>query len=770
MSVLSTSALVRERLRVHGVVQGVGFRPFVHALATKLGLSGFVGNDAAGVLVELEGSPEGLAEFRRLVVSDAPRLAVVDSVDIEVVPVCGGQTFTIVVSQPSGAGGIAMVPPDVAACEACLAEIADRSDRRYRYPFGNCTDCGPRFTVITAMPYDRDRTTMVGFALCAPCAAERADPNDRRFHAEPTACPACGPVLSLQPHSLSGEAALRRARNVLAEGGILAVKGLGGYHLACDATNAGAVQELRRRKARPDKPFALLVGDLDEVRRLALVDEVEAATLSSPARPIVLLRARADARIAAAVAPGLDEVGVQLPSTPLHVLLLEPVDARSGPVALVLTSGNLADEPIAYGEDAGRRLGPFADAFLSHDRPVHLPCDDSVVRVVEGVPTLLRRSRGYAPLPVRLSRPVRPVLAVGGDLKAAVCLAAGTDAWPGQHIGDLGSLEGSLALAHAARHLVALLRIRPEIVACDGHPGYASVRLAEQLAQDWEVPLVRVQHHHAHIASALAEAKVERPAIGLAFDGTGYGCDASIWGGEVLLLDVDGTASRVGHLAAVRLPGGDAAVRRPARSALAHLAAANLAWDSDLAPVAACSTLELGIVRRQTDAADCPMTSSVGRLYDAVAALCGVRQDVSYEAQAALELEALSRSASPGQNYQFGLQDGVFDAAPVMRAVVADLRQGVPGAVVGARFTASLAAVSVTVAAQACAAAGVEVVALSGGVFANVALLRAVRAGLSTQGLRVVTHQRVPCGDGGLSLGQAVIAGFLSPTKEMPCV
>lgn len=757
-------AAVRERIRVRGVVQGVGFRPFVHSLATGLGLTGWVGNDAAGVVLELEGPPAALAEFRRRLVEEAPRLAVVDGVSAEPLPVCRGTGFTIAASSEAGAGVVAMVPPDVAACDACLAEIADPADRRFRYPFGNCTDCGPRFTVITGTPYDRSRTTMASFALCDDCARERADPRDRRFHAEPTACPACGPVLALG--ALSGEDALAEARHLLAEGRIVAIKGLGGYHLACDAGDQHAVAELRRRKARPDKPFALLVADLDAARSLAHVDQAEAAALTSPARPIVLLQARPDARTAPGVAPGLDELGVQLPSTPLHVLLL----AQPGPTALVLTSGNLTDEPLAFDDtDARTRLAPLADDFLVHDRPVHLPCDDSVVRIVDGAPTLLRRSRGYAPLPVRLARAVRPVLAVGGDLKATVCLAAGTDAWPGQHVGDLGSAEGAAALERSAHHLVDLLKVRPEVIACDTHPGYASARLAEQLARSWDVPLVRVQHHHAHIASALAEARLDEPAVGVAFDGTGYGCDGTIWGGEVLIVDPDGDSRRVGHLAPVLLPGGDAAVRRPARSALAHLAAAGVPWDSDLAPVAACSPVELGIVRRQLETGfGCTMTSSVGRLYDAVAALCGVRQEVSYEAQAALELEVLVRNATAGRLYAFAVRDGVFDAAHVVRSIVADLRAGVTPAVVGARFSASLAAVVIDVAAAACAGAGLGVVALSGGVFANVELLRATRAGLATRGLRVVTHRHVPCGDGGLSLGQAAIAGSTARVRINP--
>jgi hydrogenase maturation protein HypF len=765
-----TTAVVRERLRVHGVVQGVGFRPFVHTVATELGLAGWVGNDAAGVLLELEGAPAAIAELHRRLVADAPRLAVVDELVAEPLQVCGASGFVIRPSEETGGSATAMVPPDVAACEACLAEIAEPTDRRYRYPFGNCTDCGPRLSVITATPYDRARTTMAGFTLCPECAAERADPGDRRFHAEPTACPRCGPTLTLG--GLHGEDALSEARRLLAAGAVVAVKGLGGYHLACDAADELAVAQLRRRKDRPHKPFALLVADLEAARTLAHVDAAEATALSSPARPIVLLRARPDAPVAPSVAPRLDELGVQLPSTPLHVLLLGVPGDAPGPRALVLTSGNLSDEPIAFTDtDACTRLAAQADAFLTHDRPIHLPVDDSVVRVVDGTPIVLRRSRGYAPLPVRLSRAVRPVLAVGGDLKAAVCLAAGTDAWPGPHVGEAGSVEGAAALARSAHHLVDLLRVRPEVVACDTHPGYVSARLAQELAAHWGVPLIRVQHHHAHVASALAEQRVDAPAVGVALDGTGYGCDTTMWGGELLVVHPDGTARRVGHLRPVLLPGGDAAVRRPARSALAHLHAAGVPWTADLAPVAACTEVELGVVARQLETGfGCTATSSGGRLFDAVAALCGVRQDVTYEAQAVLELEALSRREQP-PTYAFDIDGGLFDAAPVVRAVVADLRAGVAPGVVGARFSASLAALVVEVAAAAAHAEGLDIVALSGGCFAGTALLRATRAGLARHGLRVVTHQHLPCGDGGLSLGQAVVAGVLPPPpEEQSCV
>ncbi len=779
----------RERLRVRGVVQGVGFRPFVHALATELGLAGWVGNDTAGVVCEVEGDPGALAAFRARLVADAPRLAVVEGVEVAAVPAAGAPGFVIAASSSSTTGaagaGIAMVPPDVAPCGACLAEVADPGDRRYRYPFGNCTDCGPRFTVVVATPYDRAATTMAGFALCGDCARERADPGDRRFHAEPLACPACGPVLSFEGPGgppaarVRGEEALAAAQRLLAAGGVVAVKGLGGYHLACDARSAVAVAELRRRKARPDKPFALLVADVEAARELAVVDAVEAELLASPARPIVLLARRPGGPgVADAVAPGVGELGIALPSTLLHHLLLAPPGATGAigglrPV-LVLTSGNLVDEPIAYDDaDARERLAPLVDGVLAHDRPIHLPCDDSVLRVVDGAAVPLRRSRGYVPaavrLPgaVRLPAAVRPVLALGGDLKATACLAAGGSAWVGQHIGDVESPAGLAALERSARHLVALLRVRPEVVACDLHPGYHSARLARRLAQELQVPLVPVQHHHAHVASALADAGLDEPAVGVALDGTGHGTDGTTWGGEVLVVDGSPTARRVAHLAPVLLPGGDAAARRPARSALAHLHAAGVAWEGDLAPVAACTPVELSVVRRQLETGfGAVPTSSAGRLFDAVASLCGVRQDATYEAQAAMELEALARGVDPGPDlgtYAFALRPSpervlVADAAPVVRAVVAELRAGVAPALVAARSTAALADAVVELAARACDAEGLDVVALTGGVFANAALLRRAGDGLRARGLRVAVHRQVPAGDGGLSLGQAVVA------------
>ncbi len=562
--------------------------------------------------------------------------------------------FAIVASREADAAEVALIPPDTAVCADCMAEVLDPADRRHRYPFTACTYCGPRFTLVRGVPYDRPYTTMAGFPLCPDCSREYEDPADRRFHAQPTACPVCGPRLSFRAEgsagpTSTGDAALADALRVIRGGGIVAVKGIGGYHLACDARRPEAVARLRERKQRAAKPFAVLVRDLTVAASLGVVDEVAAGLLSSPQAPVVLVPvavtepARA---VAAAVAPGNGSIGLLLPYSPLHHLLLAPHPDLPGPApdALVLTSGNLSDEPLATEPaEADARLAGIADAWLHHDRPIHAACDDSVVRVVDGAAQPVRRSRGYAPLPVRLPLDAPPLLAVGGELKTTLCLASGRRAWMSQHIGDTANLETLELLARVADTLASLARIEPEAVVADLHPGYLSRGWAERRAAEAGVPLRLVQHHHAHLASLLAEHGVppDVPVLGFAFDGTGYGPDGTIWGGEVLLGGY-AAAERVGHLAPVALPGGDAATRRPARSALAHLHAAGLSWDDRLPAVAAADDTERRVVGRMLDrGAGCTPTTSMGRLFDAVAALAGVCQDATYEGQAAIELEAL---------------------------------------------------------------------------------------------------------------------------------
>jgi len=744
---------LRRKLTVTGVVQGVGFRPFVHGLATGLGLGGIVGNDSGSVFVEVEGSAAAVDEFTRRLRDDAPPLAAVETVETADLAPTGDGSFRIVASRVR-AGANTLISPDVATCDACLAELFDPTDRRFRYPFINCTDCGPRFTIIRDVPYDRPLTTMAGFVMCDRCRREYEDPTDRRFHAQPNACEDCGPRLWFEQDGVTAPGdAVTAARALLDSGGIVAVKGLGGFHLAAAAADDGALRTLRERKGRVDKPFAVMVPDLDAARTVAVVDAAEAELLRGRERPIVLLRKRPDSALSELVAPGNDYVGVILPYTPLHHLLL----AEGAP--LVMTSGNLSEEPIAIDNDeARRRLGRLADAFLLHDRPIHVACDDSVVRHFAGRELPVRRSRGYAPFPVRLPVEVPPTLAVGGELKATFCLAAGTHAFMSQHIGDMENLETLAAFERAVDHFKAIFRIEPECLVGDRHPAYLSTRWAEQQRGDrrW----VQVQHHHAHIASVMAENGVAGPVIGFAFDGTGYGDDGAIWGGEILVGDLDGF-ERVGHLGYVPLPGGDAAIRRPYRTALAHLWAAGVPWDEALPAVAACPPDERRVLLRQLERGiNTVPTSSAGRLFDAVASLAGVRHTVTYEAQAAMELEALDDPAG-GRYPLAAAEDGTIDPGPLVAAVVADILAGVGKTTVSARFHESMARLLVESAQQIRNRTGLDTVALSGGVFQNVRLLGRASELLRDSGFRVLTHRLVPPNDGGLALGQvAASAGM----------
>ncbi|GGY43076.1 carbamoyltransferase HypF [Streptomyces djakartensis] len=761
---------VRRRVTVRGTVQGVGFRPYVHRLATELALSGFVSNTASGVVIEVEGPPEGVARFCDRLATEPPPLATVTGVGFEDLPVSGADdTFSIRSTDRSP--GRTLLPPDTATCADCLRELSDPADRRYRHPFVTCTHCGPRFTIATGMPYDRAVTTMAGFPMCADCAREYGDPGDRRFHAQPVACPGCGPRLRLVPASGSGvrperdAGALATARALLAAGRIVAVKGLGGYHLACDATDARAVDALRARKARGGKPFAVMCPDLDTVRRIAVLSASEEAVLAGPRRPIVLLRRREDgAGLAPGVCPGSPHLGVMLPYTPVHALLFGLPGDPPGPRVLVMTSGNRSGEPIVTDDDeALTRLAGLADAWLAHDRSIASPCDDSLLRVrPDGTELVLRRSRGYVPRPLRLPVPVRPALAVGGDLKQALCLGEGDLAWFGPHIGDMGDLTALEAAGRAEAHLRSLTGVSPEIVAADRHPGYHSARWAARLT---ERPPVLVQHHHAHVAAAMAEHGQDgtAPVLGVAFDGTGYGDDGTVWGGEVLLADYGGFR-RYAHLSPAPLPGGDAGVANPCRTALARLWAAGLGWDPDLPCVTACPPEELGILERQlARGVACVATSSMGRLFDAVSSLVGVCHRAGYEAQAALELEAAATLAwdADGSAYGFGFAAGAFDPAPVLRALVTDLRRGTPAPVLAARFHRAVARAVAEICRRARRDTGLAVVALSGGVFANALLEEECARLLAGAGFAVLRHGEVPPNDGGLSLGQLVVAAHL---------
>jgi hydrogenase maturation protein HypF len=738
--------MVAVRARVTGVVQGVGFRPFVHRLATELGLSGSVRNDEHGVVAEVEGPPEAVEAFLARLRTDAPPLAVVERVTADGAQPRGDSGFAIRASE-GGARPDALVSADVATCEDCLAELSDPADRRFRYPFVNCTNCGPRFTIVRGVPYDRGRTTMAGFPLCAACRAEYEDPLDRRFHAEPLACPACGPRLRLAGDDGGAVDPLRAAVDALVAGRIVAIKGLGGFHLACRADDEAAVGALRARKHREDKPFALMVGSVAAARALVALGPAEEALLTGRDRPIVLAPRLAGAAVAPSVAPCASELGLMLPYTPLHHLLL----ADAG-VPLVMTSGNVSDEPIAYEDaDALERLAAIADLFLLHDRPIHMRTDDSVVRVAAGRRVVVRRSRGSVPASIPLPGAGRPVLACGAELKSTFCVARDGRAWVSHHIGDLQNAETLRSFAEGVTHFERLFGVRPAVVAHDRHPDMLSTRYA--LARE-DVEHVAVGHHHAHLAACLAEHGCEEPAVGAIYDGTGLGDDGTIWGGE-LLAGTAAAAERAGHLRPVRLPGGEQAVRQPWRMACAWLQEAHGAVPPPLPGVDVRRWEAVAALARGELAA--PVTTSMGRLFDAVAALCGVRLEVRYEGQAAIELEAVAAPGAHGR-YPLPVGDGfVLDARPTVLAVVEDLARGTPVAVVSARFHDTVAAATAEALAAAAGARGIGVAVLSGGVFLNRRLLEGTVVALGGSGLRVLVPERLPPGDGGISYGQAAV-------------
>ncbi len=703
----------RRAFVVKGIVQGVGFRPFVYGIARREDLGGFVLNDGEGVVIEVEGDAPALDLFEQALVDEAPSLAQVDSVETWLRAPLGETEFRIAVSETKGS--TALIPADVATCDDCLRELFDPHDRRYLYPFINCTQCGPRFTIVTGVPYDRPLTTMAGFPLCADCRLEYEDPGDRRFHAEPIACPVCGPQLTLS---------IEEGVRLLREGSILAVKGLGGYHLACDAANEAAVARLRARKLREDKPFALMTN---EPERLAELSDDEAALLRSRERPIVLVRRRVAAPVAPSVAPSTPWLGLMLPYTPLHHLLLAEFED-----ALVMTSGNRSDEPIAHQDDEAReRLGEIADAFLAHDRPIHRRCEDSVVRAAYPV----RRSRGFVPgalpLPVAASR---SIVAAGAELKSTFCVVREGQAFLSPHLGDLDSELAYRAFVTDLELYLAMLGARPEVVAHDLHPEY----MATKWAFEQEAELVGVQHHHAHAAACLAEHGETGPALALVFDGTGYGTDGTLWGGELLRCDL-ASFERLAHLDPVPLPGGEAAIREPWRVAAVHLESAGrpVPWE------------RWELVQHSLKV-NAPLSSGMGRLFDAVAAVLGVRESVTYEGQAAIELEQLAGDTR-AEPYDWGLACG----SDLVAAVHDDLVAGRPHAEIAAAFHETVA----VAAAAACAEAGdPRTVILSGGTFQNLRLLVATRRRLEEHGFLVLSHRRVPPNDGGISYGQAAVA------------
>jgi hydrogenase maturation protein HypF len=737
-----------------------------------MGLAGWVNNTSQGVFIEVEGSHEQLRRFLLHIDAERPPRSFVQSLESALLEPVGYTTFEVRHSDECGAK-TAFVLPDIATCADCLAEIVDPTNRRYRYPFTNCTNCGPRFSIIEALPYDRANTTMRHFAMCKLCQAEYDNPLDRRFHAQPNACPRCGPQLALWDaggNSLAERGvALLHAAEAIRQGAIVAIKGLGGFHLMVDARNQAAVQRLRQRKAREEKPFALMYPAIDQVRDACEISELEQRLLHSPESPIVLLRRRlpstAQDRIAPAVAPHNPYLGVMLPYTPLHHLLL----AELG-FPIVATSGNRSDEPICTDEhEALERLAGIADYFLVHNRPIARHVDDSIVRVMLGSECVLRRARGYAPLPIHVKQPLPATLAVGGHLKNTVGITVGCEIFSSQHIGDLETPQAFDAFNRVVGSLARLYDFKPVVVACDAHPDYRSTQFAEAVVRKRALPLVRVQHHYAHVLSCMAENELAPPLLGVAWDGTGYGTDGTIWGGEWLRVN-DTSFERTAHLRTFRLPGGEKAIREPRRSALGLLYGlfgdALFARD-DLAPLQAFSPQERAIVRTMLQrGVNAPITSSAGRLFDAVAALVGLRQATRYEGQAALELECALTGIETDEAYPIRVcahhVTHVVDWEPMVYGILDDLRRGLGTSLIAAKFHNTLAAMIVAVAQQ----ADEQRVVLSGGCFQNRYLTERAVARLRAAGFRPFWHQRIPANDGGIALGQALAAHYFQEIRD----
>jgi len=753
----------RAKGAVRGIVQGVGFRPFVYQLARRYHLAGYVSNTAQGVDVEVEGPESDLPRFFDDVRSESPPLAHIRSLEWEEIPVLNETGFVIRMSR-GGAERSALISPDVCTCPDCLAEMRDPSDRRYRYPFINCTNCGPRYTIIMDIPYDRAATSMKKFEMCPACRKEYDDPDSRRFHAQPNACWDCGPKVTLRngagepvvcPDPVSG------AISLLTEGGILAVKGLGGYHLAVDAADHKAVIRLRRRKHREEKPLALMVKDLETAREIARLNETEARLLASRERPIVLLGKRRFHGLSPQISPRNTDFGLMLPYTPLHYLLME------GPYkALVMTSGNMTEEPVTIDNGAALEvLGRIADYFLTHDRDIYLRSDDSVLRVTDGVPRQIRRSRGYVPVPIFLSEALTDlpsVLAVGGELKNTVCLTKENRAFMSQHVGDMENLETLSFFEQTIAHLRRILEIRPRVLAHDLHPDYLSSKYAKSQK---ELPTQAVQHHHAHIVSCLAEHGAQGPVLGVALDGTGLGTDGHIWGGEVMLADL-ASFERKAHLDYAPLPGGDAAARHPWRMALAYLdrAYGDALFDLDIPFVERIDDQEARMVLQMIrKGVNTPLVSSCGRLFDAVSALLCLRHRIAYEGQAAIELDMRqNRKATGRYPWRTGRDEGclVLLTDDVVRAIVDDISKGVSAGIISRRFHRTLIHMMSEVVCRIGEETGIRAAALSGGSFQNATLLKGMTRTLTEKGFTVYSHARVPPNDGCIALGQAVCAGM----------
>jgi len=749
-----------RKIEIKGIVQGVGFRPFVFNLAHQYQLKGWVKNTSAGVIIQVDGEDRVIDAFIQNIASSPPPLAHIDTITSSGIPSNGYSLFQIIESE-AVQGAFVPISPDVAICDDCQRELFDPADPRYRYPFINCTNCGPRFSIIKDIPYDRPATTMASFPLCNFCKGEYDDPANRRFHAQPVACPNCGPHIWLEVDEkkiATRESALQQARQMLKDGKILAIKGLGGFHLACDASNTEAVQTLRERKRRTDKPFAVMVFDVKTAGKHAVFSSAELALLESKERPIVLASRHPRSEISAMVAPGNRCTGMMLPYTPLHLLLLEPCEGF--PDVLVMTSANLSEEPIAYtNDDALARLSEIADGFLMNDRDIHMRIDDSVLSEFRGEAYPVRRARGFAPQPIGLPSTAPMLLAVGAELKNAFCLSKDHYAFLSHHIGDLENVETLRSFEEAIAHYEKIFRVKPAGFACDLHPDYLASRYAAERACREDLPLFEVQHHHAHLAACLADSGCtdQQPVMGAIFDGTGLGTDGAIWGGEFLIGNYSGFERKY-HLAYVPQPGGDSATRTPAKMALAHLWSAGIPWDEKLAPVAFFSAQERGILQKQLERSiNAPPTSSMGRLFDAASALINFCQVVNYEAQAAIEME--SRCVDDeGGTYPFSIHDDIVDPAPLWDALLRDQQAGLSKERMASRFHNSVADLVLTVSERLRGETGIQTVVLSGGVWQNKFLLTASVSRLENAGFKVLWHRQVPTNDGGIALGQAMIA------------
>jgi len=774
--------LTRKQYKITGIVQGVGFRPFVYRIAHELDLTGWVRNTPAGVEIEIQGEVERLKDFDAALQNRLPPLAVVTSrISTEIITIDGESSFNIL---PSGTGRADIqIAPDTAICSDCLKEMHDPTDRRYRYPFITCTNCGPRYSIITGTPYDRPKTTMAGFPLCPDCQSEYENPLDRRFHAQPIACHDCGPQVSLLTSAgekiAERDEAVIRSVELLKSGAILAIKGIGGYHLAVDACNHNAVERLRTRKQRDEKPFAVMPASLEEARKLADMSDMEERLLTSPEAPIVIIKKRLPTPLSPLIAPNNGWLGLMLPYAPLHHLLFTVqgsrfevrgsmpattnIEPRTRLTALVMTSGNISDEPVVFEDhDAQIRLAGIADYFLIHNRAIHIRSDDSVMRVFQGRPLFYRRSRGYAPRAVTLPFALPPLLATGAELKSAICLAEGDRAVLSQHVGDIRNISTFDSFVHTVSHLSETLEIKPELVACDLHPDY----LSSSFAEDSGLTCIQVQHHHAHLASCMAENGLDGDVIGVIFDGTGYGTDGMIWGGEFMVGGYDGY-QRAGHFRVVPMPGGDAAVREPWRMAMAYLyqALGEDAFSLNHPVVRILPEEERAIffqmLRRGINS---PLTSSCGRLFDAVAALLNIRHHVSYDGQGAIELEAIAEMIDQGRSYTYQIvqdypQPLQLDFSPMFVQILHEINSAVGVSLIAHRFHQTVATATTDACLSIAAATGLDRIILSGGVFQNRLLSEMIYTTLTDRGLQVFSHRLVPPNDGGIALGQAAIAG-----------